>query len=556
MKDNPSSPPAVAVSAAASQDARPLLQAGHAQLRRIQFAFLFIVSCVILLMAPSHFHFQPDTGFYVGGADSLLTSGSYSFNGLPILIYYPGFSLLLAAPISLFGIDFQVLHLFAALWCVAALWLIRAYYGGEPYGNAGLLAPALLPFAGIFQEQVLYILSDAAFLAWTFLALLLWRHFLGSGKTLVLILCALVVAFVPLIRMQGIFLVAALGIGLLFHFWDKRRPLRQLSIAGGITLAVLLPFLLWTLRNYLQHSPDAYNMANSFFFDQEGLALYGSDFYRPEWIDARWKFGLMNLLYSVRDLAETLFGSTVTAWVRPEAIPMLLGIPLLLGLAPWWRRSSWVERTYVVISALFLVLWSLRSSSLYTVPRYWLPLLPFLLLIGLYGLGRIYELLRWRNLRPWLMAAYLSLLAVLVGQGTANALNRLEPWATHYYENSEATRLALAQVVHAHSEPGDVIAVTDWGVLPLSLDRATVSVLNDKDRVRSLDRIVDRQATHLVILEGTSAMVDAAKEMVAELPEVFHPVRVIDPDGPGAGGGVYRIDLQRAEAEMSKRAGR
>jgi hypothetical protein len=215
-----------------------------------------------------------------------------------------------------------------------------------------------------------------------------------------------------------------------------------------------------------------------------------------------------------------------------------------------------MERSYVLVSAAFITVWSLRSSSLYTVPRYWLPLIPFILLIGIFGLRRIYQLVSWQRLKPWLTAVFLSLLALLVGQGTVNALSRLEPWARHYYAHSDATRLQLADEVHRISEADAVIAVTDWGVLPLSLDRKTVSVLNDKDRVGSLGRIVDYGARYLVILEGTSAMVGAAEEMVAELPGVFQPELVIDPDGPGAGGGIYRIDLERAAAELEQRSRR
>jgi 4-amino-4-deoxy-L-arabinose transferase-like glycosyltransferase len=548
---NDAAPEAQAPSPASSATGSTVRPLPYNQLSQIQIAFLVIVSCVILLLAPSHFHFQPDTGIYVGGAESLLASGSYRFAGQPILIYYPGFSLLLAAPMSLFGMDFQVLHLFSALWCVAALWLIRAYYAGDTYAWAGLLTPALLPFAGIFQEQALYILSDAAFLAWSFIALLLWRRFSGSGRVGLLVLCALVVSFAPLIRMQGLFLVAAFGIALLLEQWDRNAIAKRLAIVAAISLAVAAPFLLWTLRNYLQHTPETYNVANKVFFGEGGLALYSSDFHQVDWIDTRWKYGVLNFFYTIRDLAETLFGKAPLEWVRLEAIPVVLGIPLLFGIGPWWRKATHMERAYVIISAFFISAWALRSGSLYTVPRYWLPLLPFVLLIGILGFQRIYGLMPWRAVKPWLVAAYLCLATVLVSQGAQSALTKLEPWAEHYYETSEETRLALADYVHKTTGADSVIAVTDWGVLPLSIERETFSVLNDKDRVGSLRRIVKKGATHLVILEGTSAIVKPAQEMVAELPQVFTPELEIRPKGTGAGGGVYRIDLEQAASALN-----
>lgn len=527
------------------------------QLRAAQLAFLTLISVLILLAAPGHFHFQPDTGIYVGGAQSLVEDGAYRFDGLPILIYYPGFSLLLAAPVALFGVDFQVLHLFAAAWAVLALWLVRAYYADDRHLAAGLLVPALLPFTDVFQEQVVYILSDAPFLALTFAALLAWRSYRQAGSRTALLVCALIVAFAPLVRLQGLFLWAGFALALAFYLFDRRTLIRWLLLVGGASLVLLLPFLLWTLRNYLQHTPETYNMFNAVFFGQESLSLYASDFHKVDWIDARWKYGIYNFLYTIKDLAAILFGSSIAEWVRLEAWPLLLGLPVVLGLPAWWRRATSLERGYFLISAAFIVLWSLRAGNLYTVPRYWLPLLPFVLLTGVYGLQRIYRLVTQPvpAAAPWLQALLVCLFLITVAPGTRNAVAQLQPWADHYHRASNESLAAVAAYVHERTSPEDVIAVTDWGVLPLALDRRTVSVLNDKDHVATLGRIVEKEATHLVILEGTSAMVNPTLEMVAALPGVFQRKLAAEPKGTGAKAYVYAIDLEKARAELQRRTG-
>ena len=62
-------------------------------------------------------------------------------------------------------------------------------------------------------------------------------------------------------------------------------------------------------------------MANAVFFGKTGLPLYSSDFHRVDWIDTRWKYGIYNLLYMIRDLAATLFGKSPLEWICLEALP-------------------------------------------------------------------------------------------------------------------------------------------------------------------------------------------------------------------------------------------
>lgn len=92
------------------------------QTRRItQISFLSLVSVAFLLSASEFWPFLPDSGMYIGTAQSIVHDGRFWFNGHPNLFVYPGYPLLLALPVTLFGIDFHVLHVFSAAVAVSTL---------------------------------------------------------------------------------------------------------------------------------------------------------------------------------------------------------------------------------------------------------------------------------------------------------------------------------------------------------------------------------------------------------------------------------------------------
>ncbi len=139
--------------------------------RFTQISFLSIVSVAFLYSAPEFWPFLPDSGVYVGSAQSIVHEGRFWFNGHPNLLVYPGFPLLLGIPVALFGTDFHVLHVFSAGIAISALWLASAYFSMARYGLAGAAVPFVLACVPISQSQAFLILSDGAFLAITLCAL-------------------------------------------------------------------------------------------------------------------------------------------------------------------------------------------------------------------------------------------------------------------------------------------------------------------------------------------------------------------------------------------------
>ena len=111
---------------------------------REQFWLLLFFSVWCLWNPIDGWRFTPDSGIYIGTAQSMVESGTYWFSGYPNLQYYPGLPILLSLPIRLFGVNFEVLHILCALVGVGAFWLARAYFTPDRYGWTGLAIPFLL----------------------------------------------------------------------------------------------------------------------------------------------------------------------------------------------------------------------------------------------------------------------------------------------------------------------------------------------------------------------------------------------------------------------------
>ncbi len=524
---------------------------------RIQFWLLVFISLAFLWAVPSVWFFQPDSGIYVGTAAELLATGRYVFNGHPNLLYFPGLSVPLAGLIGIFGMNFQVLNLLGGAAVVAALWLSRSLFAPACYGWPGWWVPLLLACASVLQEQVQRIMSDALFLAVTLAALLCWRLYLERERRGWLIACWLLVAWAPLLRFQGVFLVGAFGLALLWRAWRTGEG-RSRRIVWALLLALSagVPFFLWLGRNYLLYTPETYNMANAFFFGQSGLRLYAPDSgtmdkVTPDWLSGG-KLVLYHALFTFRDLFEIFFGKELGGSVGLYGKAAVVLLPLLAGGWRWLRRAGLMEAAYVLVSLAFIASQWFGSGSAYTVPRYWIPLLPFVLLIWMSGLALVGGYLRERVLATPARALGLMVLALVLGNGAYGYARLIHPWHHNYYANANAWVGDVKAYLDTHAAPDAMVAVTDWGVMPFLLQRPSIQVLDDPSHVYSLERLVRYRARYLVILDKEAAFPPYAKAMVKDLPEVFHLVLDARKAGkPGPDIEVYAVDLDRAEKALA-----
>jgi hypothetical protein len=541
----PTSPP--------SRPSRLVEVALHAaNLAKSQLWFLAAVSGLLLWMAPEVWNFTPDGGIYVGTANALAEGEGYRFNGHPNLLYYPGLSSLLSMTILAFGIDFHVMHLMCAGIALACLWLARAYFSHDRYGIAGLAVPVLMVSAGIFLRQVFNILSDGLFLALVLGAALLWRRYAETSSGRALIGCCVLVAAAPLVRFEGLLLCVALGAALLHKgLRDRRLDPRFLARLAAIFIAIVATFALWTWRNWVLYTPDTFNVANSFFFGLGGMRLYAPDLAAGQSDAPVWHYAAFRVVLFVTALGKTILGdSTIATLPRGVWFVAIIGLAAA-GAARWFARATSLERVFVLLSLVFLLLWTLKGGrSLYIVPRYWLPVLPFVLVLVGLGVAALHDRVRGTPVRYAVAATAVALVALATVNGAGHIVGH-SVRSAYYRSADDVIRRTAAYV--AEQVPAETrIAATDWGVLPFSLERRSVQTLNDESHQLTLARMSRYQTRYLVILDGLAVFPRFARRMIARFPDMFSLVFEARPAGRGPVASVYVVDLEKIDSALGQ----
>jgi len=520
-------------------------------LPKSQFWLIFCASILALWLAPNIWHYSPDGGIYVGTAKNLAETGAYWFNGHPNLLYYPGLSTVLGGAIFLFGLNFQILHLLCAATVVVCLWLARAYFSADRHGMVGTVLPLILMMAGIFQRQVFNILSDGLFLATILGALLLWRCYAETSRKGALIACCVVVALAPLVRFEGLLLVAALSATLLIErLRAGHHRAGALIVPAALGAFLLTPFALWTLRNWLEYTPDTYNVANAFFFGLKGLQLYARD--STAAIDAPlWQFAVVRLTLFIGSLATTLMGDDFV-WFLPLPVCASVVIGLsVLGCSRWFRRATTFERVFVILMVAFLIFWTvLGGRSFHIVPRYWLGVLPFVIAIMSYGVVALYEGTASTILRRSVVAIVVIFVSLTAVTGTTRIVNFASRGT--YYENADKVIQKAVDYVSATVPPHQPIATTDWGVMPFRLGRPSYQILDDTGHQQTLRRMLHYRTGHLVILDQLARFPSAGRRLAAQYPEIFTRVFEAAPPGPGPSVTIFTIDLKAVKAALNR----
>jgi len=518
-----------------------------------QGLILLALSIGLLATAPTLWHYNPDSGVYIGSALSLVQDGRYWFNGHPNLLYYPGFSGLLALPIVVFGLDFHALHIYTTLLGVATLWLLRGYFSATRYGWIGLLLPLLVACNLLVVTQLLRILSDLPFLGVSIAALWLWRSYRQSDDRRYLLVCALMIALASMLRFQGLFLVAAFGLVLLTAVWNRRdqSPREWMNLIAAGTLAAL-PFALWTLRNFLLYTPDTYNMAGGFFFGQHGLPISEADWGTVDWIDAEWKYPAYQAFILFGSLGKSFFGGL--EFDLPQHVMAIVVVLLIsVGLIPWLRSTNLMEGAYVLLSGAFLLYQMLGGVSLYFPTRYWIPLLPFFILIAGLGIRQLAVALRWwPGAKVWASGSVL-LVGLVVASGTCDWVEASSPQSTRLQAAKLESIAGVSAFVRENTPHDALLLATDWGVGPLMTQRASIQIARSRCTKASLELIAQRQPQYLVVMPGL-LRTPLAKQLVDEHPSVFRQLFATRPYRGNSLAAVFEIDSAGlAQALKTKR---
>jgi hypothetical protein len=525
--------------------------------KRWQTRLLLVLTAAFLLLAPDYGVVFTDSGIYLGTAESLVETGEYRFNGHPNLLYYPGFPLFLSASVALFGTQIHLLHLLCAAVAALSLWVMRAYFRPDRYGLVGVAVPLLVGLSPLLLEQVFHLLSDGLFLLLSFLALLLWRAHEEKGSRRALTACLVVVAFAPLVRFQGLFLVFAFTAALLMRAAraeGRRMAQAVLALAAG-TIAVL-PFALWTLRNQALHTPDTFNMANSFFLGLKGLSVYAPSSFAISELSGTWAYGAANFVLLMKDLTYGLLGDLVDLLPLRETAIATLAL-VLMGFSRWFARANGMERAYVIASLAYILYSSTTKGNLHSIERYWLPLLPFMLVAGGLGLKTLHDDIENQRFRA--AQQTFVLLALLCGfaAGTHFVLEKASPSKMHLLKSVYGAAEDVSAFVNDMAPPDATVATTDWGIMPRAVRRTCYPVLNDPSHEHSLARMVRYETRYLVVLDRLGHSWKATRDLVEQFPDVFSLLYEVEYLDAGPKATAYRVDIRAAEASIgdAKRIG-
>jgi len=517
-------------------------------LQILQFLLLIVISAAFLYVAPNFWHYSPDGGVYIGTTLNILDSGNYWFNGHPNLHYYPGLSTLLLIPISIFGLNFLVLHLFCSAIVITVLWLARSYFNYEKYNIAGIAVPIVLACNTIFQHQIFTILSGGSFLIFIFSALLSWRKYEQEGSYTALTACIVFTALAPMVRFEGLFVIGAFALAFFINSL-KTNHNKWLSIpqSAGIFLVAITPFALWTWRNYRLYTEDTFNMANAFFFGLKGLQLYAPNSHQAEWIEEPWMLGIYNTLFTAQEVFRSFVENAIPSLSLEADIAIFL-IILVPGFLLWLRIASSMERILIISLAGFLIFKTMSAHNLYILSRYWLSVIPFITIIGTLGIYRYYSFLKNGISKKVFTFLATTLFASIAISGTISIVKKSSPDRINYYQNANTTLKDMGQYVQSITDKETVIATTDWGVLPLYTQRVSYQLLNDENHLLSVQRILKYQTELLVILDGNAAFPSYARKMTENLPLAFRLIKDFHPkNGSGPKGSIYKINLKWLE---------
>jgi hypothetical protein len=518
------------------------------QLEKLQFFILLCLTALFVFYAPESWHFSPDSGLYVGTAKEMLDEGQYYFNGYPNLQYYPGTSLTFLLPIAIFGVDFHILHIFHALMVMGIIYLATHLFDIQGYGKALIILPLIIVSNSLIQKETQVLLSGTPFLLCIFCSLVAWKNYISSKSWKYFILAASFAAFAPLIRTEGVFLVAAFGLAYLFDSF-KMGGVRLKSFAGPVivTLLVSLPFIFWTLRNFFMHTPDTFAMSNRMFFGLKALNLYGSGFGKPDWIEGSSHLGLHNLYYTTLDFMASFVGKLFN-YGTPEGsfvvhtLLISFAIAGVAGLKKWFSKATIMDVSFFTFLFVFLIYWAVKQNSFNPVVRVWMPLVPVFSFLMLTGVQALYLRLKSTLSKSLLVIFYSSVFALVMINGVLSFDALTSEKAAMFNLSRNTTLKQMANYINENTLELDVLTVDDWGVMPFYINRQTYMLLGGTDHIPTLKRIDKYNSKYLAHLETMNKQSLDVPSLVNEYPHVFTLLHTFSAPADLPDGHIYHVN--------------
>lgn len=399
----------------------------------------------------------------------------------------PGWPLVLAPFVAVFGTHSQVFKLLVTMLVAAFAFTAGTYFAREGNKLAGLAVIAVVPIALETQYSTSSAMSDPLF------CVLIWLTFLyadtdtraGSRRWIMLaVLCAMAIS----VRIAGVAMLPAL---VLYALLQRKQeglrgvmPLVLLVGAAGLVAYAAsdyIPFLARTFRNL-----TADRLSMKVFIARYRVALSAGALYP-------FPNGFANDLYHAA-----------------------VGIPLVIGAINFFRtRWRTLLGCFIIAYLAILVISPVRE------PRYAWPLFP---LITVWTLGGV-SWLGTRLLPPRLSASVPSFSLALVAVLTLTSTWELVRRAPRESLLGNPDTVALFNWMRATADTSNIrVVFTNPRVLTLETDIPAMGIpLSDEERV--ISELERQRITHVVVqVHPTRQAERDIKELVSKHPEQFPPV--------------------------------
>lgn len=225
----------------------------------------------------------------------------------------------------------------------------------------------------------------------------------------------------------------------------------------------------------------------------------------------------------------------------------------MLALAGWWRKDKNVPagthrapRDLCVVLALFVPVYFLSVLPYFVAARYRVPLIPFLLLFGAYGVVRIVEMLargpRWRGL------AWLAVAAATVALAHIEIVPYEPSAATWHFRRGVAAAAAGDKAGAIHEYEQAIAAGSDTAAVYANLGRLLMDTGRSDEALRAFEAALARAPEDATIhntLGHELARLGRPKEAIT------HYRRALESDPMFA---LAHLNLGHALAEQGKHA--
>jgi len=349
---------------------------------------IFYIGAITSQLKPT-----PDSCEYMGLARSLVTGQGYQFNGRSQSRYPPGLPMMIAglnvlseetgSRVSVVILA-KIMQVTLALLMALGGWrLARHYLDQRLSALVGILIWANL---FVFQH-CMFILSDVLYGCLSVWGLVLLQDKITQKR---LITALVFISLAWLTRSIGLLLVAAVFAGIIFsrpRMFQGRRRWIWAILAPTLSAILSIVWKIW------------------------GAGAEGG-FYLVTWIAGSGQNNLlMAMLISFKTMAPLVAANSVQTLLNIETsgLPLYFTVVLFgIWILGWWqnfRLKRGITEWYVLFYLGLMSVWFADQG-----PRFYLPLLPMMLVYGITGLKRIAELYERQS-------SYIALIriAVLLG---------------------------------------------------------------------------------------------------------------------------------------------